>query len=48
MKSLNLLAGLGCIAALLSLPMSALAADAAAAKPAKKVSAPKTDRKSVV
>lgn len=42
MKPLNLLAGLGCVAALLSLPMSALAADAAAAKPAKKVSAPKT------
>ena len=41
MKPLNLLACLGCMAGLLSLPMSALAADAAA-KPAKKVSAPKT------
>ena len=42
MKPLNLLACLGCMAALLSLPMSALAADAAATKPAKKVSEPKT------
>ena len=41
MKPLNLLACLGCMAALLGLPMSALAADAVA-KPAKKVSAPKT------
>ena len=41
MKPLNLLACLGCMAALLSLPMSALAADATA-KAAKKVSAPKT------